>query len=83
MVEPSDWITRLKELGPWIVSFLALIQVWLIALWRRLRAGQLEIYESGTIESGTEITGLFEVGAGRKGRQVGIHQLRALSCTYP
>jgi hypothetical protein len=52
MANPIGWTTWLKDIGPWIVSLLALIQVWLIALWKRLRTGQLEIYESGTIEIG-------------------------------
>lgn len=43
---------KVKYLGPWIVSVLALVQVWLIAAWRRLRKGKIQIHESGTIEIG-------------------------------
>lgn len=46
----STW--SLKELGPWIVSFIALAQVWIIALWKKYRKGKVEIYESGNIEIG-------------------------------
>ena len=47
-----DWVAKLKELGPWILGFVALIQVWIIAAWKRLRKGSIEIYESGSIEIG-------------------------------
>lgn len=47
-----DWVAKLKELGPWILGFIALIQVWVIAAWKRLRKGSIEIYESGPIEIG-------------------------------
>lgn len=50
--QATDWIVKLKELGPWILGFIALIQVWLIAAWKRLRKGSIEIYESGSIEIG-------------------------------
>jgi hypothetical protein len=39
-------------IGPWIISGLALIQVWVIALWRRFRKPVVEIYQSGVIEIG-------------------------------
>lgn len=42
----------IAQLGPWIISGIALIQIWLIALWRRMRKPSLAIYESGNIELG-------------------------------
>lgn len=45
-------IVTIKELGPWVVSLIALIQVWVIALWKRYRKGKIEIYETGNIEIG-------------------------------
>jgi hypothetical protein len=49
----TSLIETLKELGPWIISFLALVQVWAIAAWKRFcRPGQVEIHESGNIEIG-------------------------------
>jgi len=50
--QPIDWVVMLKELGPWILGFVALIQVWVIAAWKRMRKGSIEIYESGSIEIG-------------------------------
>ncbi|MFN2312705.1 MAG: hypothetical protein ABR590_11720 [Spirochaetia bacterium] len=47
-----DWVGNLKELGPWILGFIALVQVWIIAAWKQLRKGSIEIYESGSIEIG-------------------------------
>jgi len=38
--------------GPWIISALALAQVWIIALFKRLRKALVDIHESGTIEIG-------------------------------
>ena len=35
-----------------MISFVALLQVWIIALWSRIRKGSVEIYESGNIEIG-------------------------------
>jgi len=40
------------QLGPWIISAVALIQVWIIALFRKLRKSTIAIYESGNIELG-------------------------------
>ncbi len=40
------------QLGPWIISGIALIQVWVIAMAKKLRKASVDIYESGTIEVG-------------------------------
>ena len=41
----------IKELGPWVLSTIALIQVWVIAAWQKYGAkGSVEIHESGNIE---------------------------------
>lgn len=41
------------SIGPWIISGIALVQVWVIALWKRyFRKAQVGIYESGNIEIG-------------------------------
>lgn len=45
-------LDTLGDLGPWVLSSVALLQVWLIALWRKLRKGRVEIHESGAIELG-------------------------------
>lgn len=45
-------LETIGELGPWVLSSVALIQVWAIALWRKYRKGRVEIHESGTIELG-------------------------------
>lgn len=48
----ANWLFTLKEVGLWILGFVALVQVWIIGLWKRLRKGKIEIYESGLIEIG-------------------------------
>lgn len=50
--DPDGFIRTLRELGPWILSLLALAQVWVIAAWRRFRKGSVAIHESGNIEIG-------------------------------
>ena len=40
------------QIGPWIISAVALVQVWIIALFRKLRKTSVTIYESGNIELG-------------------------------
>jgi hypothetical protein len=53
MDEPSAvWLSRLKDIGPWILGFIALVQVCIVGLSKKLRKGTLEIYESGLIEIG-------------------------------
>lgn len=42
----------ISNIGPWIISAVALIQVWLIALYKRFRKAKISIYESGNIEIG-------------------------------
>lgn len=38
--------------GPWIISGLALAQVWIIALFKKFKKPQVDIYESGNVEIG-------------------------------
>lgn len=59
-----------SNIGPWIVSLLALIQVWIIELWRKYRHGIIQIYESGTIE----------IGYGQLGPSIGL--TGALRCVH-
>src|ERR1700730_2001629 len=40
------------DIGPWIISGIALAQVWVIALVKSLRRPKLEIYESHRLEVG-------------------------------
>lgn len=40
------------NLGPWIISGIALIQVWAIALYKKIRKYKISIFESGNIEIG-------------------------------
>ena len=49
--------TYVSELGPWVIGFAALAQVWIIALWKRYRKGAVQVYESGTIEVGYSTLG--------------------------
>ena len=44
-----EWI---RDVGPWIISLLALVQVWIIEAWKRFRPGKTEIYEKEQIEVG-------------------------------
>jgi hypothetical protein len=47
--ETLNLIGRLKDLA-WIISLVALLQVWAIAAWRRfIQKGTVEIHESGTL----------------------------------
>lgn len=51
------------ELGTWaewasfVIAVVALLQVWIIAIWKRYRPGRLAIYESGNIEVGFSVFG--------------------------
>jgi hypothetical protein len=45
-------LSTVAEIGPWILGFVALVQVWIIALFKKLRKGKVEIYETGLIEVG-------------------------------
>lgn len=40
----SSWLSQLNNIGPWILSLLALIQVWVLEAWRKLRTGNIEIH---------------------------------------
>lgn len=44
--------TSTTQWGPWIISAIALAQVWIIALLKRVKKPSVEIYESGNIEVG-------------------------------
>lgn len=49
----SSLLHTLKELGPWVISLIALAQVWVIAAWKRFgKRGIVEIHQSGNIELG-------------------------------
>ncbi len=51
--ETPNLIGQLKELGPWVLSLIALVQVWAIAAWKRfIQKGKVEIHESGSPEIG-------------------------------
>ncbi len=53
MAQNMSVIQTLKELGPWVISFMALMQPWAISAWKRfVQKGKVEIHESGTIEVG-------------------------------
>lgn len=53
MAEPVSETSRiLVNLGPWVISVIALAQVWALALYRRFRKPVIEIYESQNIEVG-------------------------------
>lgn len=46
-------LSYLNEIGPWVVSFLALAQVWIIAAYKKwVRRGNIHIHESGVLEVG-------------------------------
>jgi len=51
MADPAQTETS-TNLGPWIVSLIALAQVWVIALLKKLRRPRLALYETGTLEVG-------------------------------
>lgn len=40
----SNWLSQLNNIGPWILSLLALLQVWILEAWRKWRTGNLEIH---------------------------------------
>ena len=50
--EVAESAVKLFDLGPWIISGIALIQVWVIALLKRIKKPVVEIYESSNIEVG-------------------------------
>ena len=43
---------NIGNFGPWIISSLALLQTWVIWIWRWFRKPKISIYESGNIEIG-------------------------------
>lgn len=45
------------DIGPWIASGAALVQVWAIAAWKRLRHGEVGIYESDNVQVGSGVQG--------------------------
>ena len=50
--EISSATGSISNIGPWIISGLALIQVWIVALWKKFRKPVVEIHQSGAIEIG-------------------------------
>jgi hypothetical protein len=54
----ASFVAKVKELGPWILSAVALLQVWVIAIVRRFRKGFVEIHESDNIQVGYGAPGL-------------------------
>ena len=51
MAQETSLVQLLKDLGPWIISFVVLAQFWVIAAWKRfIQKGRVEIYESGALE---------------------------------
>ena len=54
----SELLQTTKELGPWVLSAVALLQVWVIAAWKRIRHGVVEIHESENIQVGYGAPGL-------------------------
>ena len=48
-----DWGQFFRDFGGHVLGFLALAQVWLIAIWRKaFRNGTLVVYETASIEVG-------------------------------
>jgi hypothetical protein len=41
-----------RELGPWVLSAIAIVQVWLIEAWRGLRKGRVVVHRNGPTEVG-------------------------------
>lgn len=52
----SNWLTQLNSIGPWILSLLALLQVWILEAWRKWRTGKIEIH-ANQIEVGYGVLG--------------------------
>jgi hypothetical protein len=53
MPNESIWLAKAKEVGPWVISLLALAQVWIVALWKKFAIRpKLELYEADTLEIG-------------------------------
>ena len=50
--EIQSTASQLFNLGPWIVSLLALVQVWIIEAWKKWRKGEVKIHDNGDIEIG-------------------------------
>lgn len=50
--ETQSTASQLFNLGPWIVSLLALVQVWVIEAWKKWRNGKVKIHDNGRIEIG-------------------------------
>ncbi len=50
--DTSSWLTSLSQIGPWIISGIALLQFWVAALWRKWRKPVIEVHPSGNIEIG-------------------------------
>ena len=50
--EATEHAVKLFDIGPWIISAIALIQVWIFAMLKRLKKPIIDIYESSNIEVG-------------------------------
>ena len=51
--ETTNTTVKLLNLGPWIISAIALIQVWIIALWKKfVWTANLSIFKTGLLEVG-------------------------------
>jgi len=55
--ESAQASMTIAQLGPWIISAIALLQIWVIEIWRRFRKPTIAIYESGNIELGYSTLG--------------------------
>jgi hypothetical protein len=52
MSEPTSLLSVLHDLGPWILSLIAILQLWVIKAIERWRRGVIEIFETKNIEVG-------------------------------
>jgi hypothetical protein len=52
MVDPDAIFSALREVGPWLLSFIALVQMWVVKAVEKLRRGKIEIFESKAIQVG-------------------------------
>lgn len=51
-----NWVTRLNNIGPWVLSLLAILQVWALEAWKRFQSGRIEIH-ANQIEIGYGVLG--------------------------
>ena len=49
--ETRSAIGLIREIGPWIVSLIAILQYWIVEFWKKyIRKGNVQIHETGKIE---------------------------------